>query len=94
MKEPDELNKLNSADQFKMKLILAQFQTKKNIREAKEYAKDLRNQLNEIIPDDDLDYIQSNFGLTIEKQLSSKSKDMKKEIANQLAEELKNEIDF
>lgn len=90
----EETDKLNTVDKFEMKLILTQFQTIKEIKEASEYAEKIEKQLNEIIPDSELDYIQSNFGLSIENQLSSKSKDMKKEIVSKLAEELKNEIDF
>lgn len=97
MHKLDQQYKLKNLDQFEMrnkKQFFDKFKALEGKIQTLEYAEEMEDQLNKIIPDSELDYIQSNFNLAIEKQLSNKSKDMKKEIVNRIVEESNNDIDF
>src|SRR5690606_31105236 len=74
MHKLDQQYKLKNLDQFEMrnkKQFFDKFKALKGKIQTLEYAEKMEDQLNKIIPDSELDYLQSNFGLAIEKQLSN-----------------------
>lgn len=97
MQKFDQLDKLKDLYQFEIvnkKQFFDKLKTFKKIDRIQQYAKKIEKQLNEIIPDSDIDYVQSNFDLTIENQLNTQSKKMKKEIISKIAEALEKDTDL